>query len=185
MRADALLLAPGAGTDSRHPTLVAIEEALRPLPVARMDFAYRRAGRRPPDRMPRLLEVLREEAGALVAAAGIAPGRLALGGRSLGGRVASIAVAEGLPASALVLVSYPLHPPKRPDDLRTAHFPQIEVPCLFVHGSRDPFGTPEELRAHAEAIPGGADHVVIEGGRHELAGHDAAIAAAVAAWLRA
>jgi hypothetical protein len=162
---------------------VAIEDAVAPMPVQRMDFPYRKAGRKAPDRPPVLLAAVREEAAALVERAGVAPDRLALGGRSMGGRMCSMAVAEGLPAAALVLISYPLHPPGRPETLRTAHLPQLEVPCLFVHGTRDPFGTPDELEAATATIPAPVTHEWIDGGRHDLKGADARVAATVAEWL--
>jgi len=181
--AGALLLAPGAGSGRDHPALVAMEAAVAPLPVSRMDFPYRKAGRRAPDRAPVLLAAVRDEAAALVARAGIDADRLALGGRSMGGRMCSMAVAEGLPAAGLVFVSYPLHPPGRADRLRTDHFPALTVPCLFVQGDRDPFGTPDELRAALEAIPGPVTCEWIEGGRHDLKGADDRVAATVAAWL--
>ncbi len=95
-----------------------------------------------------------------------------------------MAVAEGLPAAGLVLVSYPLHPPGRPDRLRTAHLPDIAVPCLFVSGTRDAFATPAELEAATAAIPAPVNHVWVEGGRHELKGADQEVATAVAAWVR-
>jgi len=95
----------------------------------------------------------------------------------------SLAVAEGLPAAGLVLVAYPLHPPGKPERLRVDHFPAIEVPCLFVSGTRDPFGSPEELEAHTAAIPGPVTHVWVEGARHELKGADEQVAAAVRDWL--
>jgi predicted alpha/beta-hydrolase family hydrolase len=101
----------------------------------------------------------------------------------MGGRMCSMAVAEGLPALALVLVSYPLHPPGRPDRMRTEHFGQLAVPCLFVSGTRDAFGTPAELEAATAAIPGPVSHVWIEGGDHGLRGKDDAVATAVRAFL--
>jgi uncharacterized protein len=179
----ALLLTPGAGSDANHSCLVAIETAVAPLPVARIDFPYRKAGRRAPDRAPVLLECVRSEAAALVAAAGIKPGALVLGGRSMGGRMCSMAVADGLPARGLVLVSYPLHPPGKPDRLRIEHLPAITVPCLFVHGTRDPFGTPDELTTWSKTVNGPVTHVWIEGGQHDLKRADSAVADAVAAWL--
>jgi predicted alpha/beta-hydrolase family hydrolase len=182
-RVGALLLAPGAGSSAQNPCLVAVEAAVAPLPVQRMDFPYRKAGRKAPDRAPVLIAAVREEAAALVEQAGVAPDRLALGGRSMGGRMCSMAVAEGLPAAALVLISYPLHPPGRPDARRTEHLPQLDVPCLFVHGTRDPFGTPDELEAATATIPGPVTHEWIDGGRHDLKGADDRIAATVAAWL--
>jgi predicted alpha/beta-hydrolase family hydrolase len=187
----ALLLFPGAGTGCDHPSLVAIEQATahppdrtdRALPVVRADFPYRRAGRRAPDRAPKLVASVRDEAASVVAASGIEPDALALGGRSMGGRMCSMAVAEGLPAAALVLIAYPLHPPGRPDKLRIEHFPAIGVPCLFVSGTRDPFGTPDELEAHTAAIAGPVTHVWVEGGRHELKGADEHVAETVRGWL--
>lgn len=183
MSVGGLLLFPGAGSAADHPSLVAIESAVAPLPVVRADFPYRREGRRAPDRAPKLLACVVEEAGGLVARAGIEPSALALGGRSMGGRMCSMAVAEGLPAAALVLISYPLHPPGRPERLRIEHFPQLQVPCLFVSGTKDPFGTPEELQHHTTAIPGPVTHVWLEGARHDLKGHDLALASTVAGWL--
>jgi predicted alpha/beta-hydrolase family hydrolase len=181
----ALLLTPGAGSSAQHPSLLAIEAAVAPLPVERMDFPYRLAGRKAPDRPPVLLAAVREGAAALVERAGVAPERLALGGRSMGGRMCSMAVAEGLPAAALVLISYPLHPPGRPDNLRTAHLPDLTVPCLYVHGTRDPFGSPDELTAATAAIPGAVTHEWIDGRGHDLKGADRRVAELVAAWLAA
>ena len=184
-RVGALLLAPGAGASSQSPSLVAIEAAVAPLPVERMDFPYRLAGRKAPDRPPVLLDAVRAAAAGLVERAGVAPDRLALGGRSMGGRMCSMAVADGLPAAALVLVAYPLHPPGRPDNVRTAHLPALTVPCLFVQGTRDPFGSPDELTAATATIPGPVTHEWIEGGRHDLKGADRRIGELVAAWLSA
>lgn len=179
-----LLLAPGAGAGRDQPALVAIDDALAAggFVVHRMDFPYRIAGRRSPDRPPVLLEAVRQAAAALAEAAGVPPERLLLGGRSMGGRICSMAVAEGLPAAGLVLLSYPLHPPGRPDRLRTEHFPRLRVPCLFLSGTRDAFGTPEELEAATTAIPGPVTHEWLEGGDHGLRARDAQVAAIVAAW---
>ena len=182
-RVGALLLAPGAGSSSQSPSLVAIEAAVAPLPVERMDFPYRLAGRKAPDRPPVLLDAVRNAAAALVERAAVSPDQLALGGRSMGGRMCSMAVADGLPAAALVLVSYPLHPPGRPDNLRTAHLPALTVPCLFIQGTRDPFGSPDELTAATATIPGPVTHEWIDGGRHDLKGADRRIGELVAAWL--
>jgi predicted alpha/beta-hydrolase family hydrolase len=149
-----------------------------------MDFPYRKAGRRAPDRAPVLVESVREEAAALVADAHIRPNRLALGGRSMGGRMCSMAVAEGLPAWGLVLLSYPLHPPGRPDKLRIEHLPQITVPTLVVSGTADPFGTPSDLVHHLSAISAPVTYVWVDGAGHEWKGRDGQIAAVVAAWLK-
>lgn len=180
---EALLLFPGAGSPASHPSLVAIETALAPLVVTRADFPYRREGRRAPDRAPKLVACVVEEAGLLAERTGSDPGRIALGGRSMGGRMCSMAVADGLPAAALVLIAYPLHPPAKPEKLRIEHLPRIGVPCLFISGTRDPFGTPEELEAHTAAIPAAVTHVWIEGGRHDLKGKDDEVAAIVRDWL--
>jgi uncharacterized protein len=181
-RAGALLLTPGAGADRKHHTLVAIEDALAPLPVARVDFPYRRAGKKAPDRPPKAIECIREEAANLAERAGVEPAAIVLGGRSYGGRMCSMAVAEGLPAAGLVLLSYPLHPPGKPDKLRTEHFSDLDVPCLFVSGERDPFGSPEELSAAVPAIPGPVTQVWLPGG-HDPRNQDDAIADAVRAWM--
>jgi predicted alpha/beta-hydrolase family hydrolase len=165
--------------------LLALDTALAPLPVARVDFPYRRAGRRAPDRQPVLVQCVRDEAARLAEQHTLDPRRIALGGRSMGGRMCSIAVAEGLTAAGLVLISYPLHPPGRPDRLRIEHFPAIDVPCLFVSGDRDSFGTPAELEAATTAIAGPVTHVWIDRGRHELDRVDGQIVDAVRAWMSA
>ncbi len=181
----AVLLAPGAGADRNQSALVAIDTALTAtgVTVARMDFPYRRAGRRNPDRPPVLLQAVLDAARALVAAAGCAPEQIALGGRSMGGRIGSLAVADGLPAAALILISYPLHPPGRPDKPRTDHFPHLSVPCLFVSGTRDTFATPAELAAATAAIPGPVTHHWLEGKDHGLRGCDAAVVEVVVAFV--
>jgi pimeloyl-ACP methyl ester carboxylesterase len=101
-----------------------------------------------------LIASLVADAAAFSTESGVAPERIVLGGRSMGGRMCSMAVAEGLPAAGLVLIAYPLHPPGKPDKLRTEHLPAIGVPCLFVSGTKDPFATPEELEAATATIPG-------------------------------
>jgi predicted alpha/beta-hydrolase family hydrolase len=179
----ALLLAPGAGADRDHHTLVAIEEELAPFPVGRFDFPYRRAGKKGADKAPVAVACVREEVAALVGVTHVRPDRLALGGRSYGGRMCSMAVAEGLPAAGLVLLSYPLHPPGKPDRLRTEHFGMLDVPCLFVSGDRDAFGSPDELETATRAIPGPVTHVWLRGG-HDPRNQDAAIAETIRDWLR-
>jgi predicted alpha/beta-hydrolase family hydrolase len=180
-----LLLTPGAGSGRDHHTLIALENALAPVPVARVDFPYRRAGRRAPDRPPVLLQCIRDEAAAFAQEQQLKPPTIAFGGRSMGGRICSMAVAEGLPAAGLVLISYPLHPPGKPEKLRTEHFPAITVPCLFVSGDRDAFGTPDELESATPAISGKVTHVWIERGTHTLDRVDDTIADAVRSWIRA
>jgi hypothetical protein len=198
-RPEGVVLFPGAGSDAGHPSLVAIEARLAqrrpPLPVVRADFPYRTAGRRVPDRPPVLLRSVRDEAGRVAERLGVPTSQLVLGGRSMGGRMCSLAAAgdpgdggaldpaQRLAVAGLVLISYPLHPPGKPDRLRVAHLPALDVPCLFVHGTRDPFGTPDELTEWTATIAGPVTHVWIEGGRHDLKGADDEIAAAVECWL--
>jgi uncharacterized protein len=185
---EAVALWPGAGSSSDHPSLVALEEALAPLPVARIDFPYRREGRKAPDRAPKLLASLREEVAALCERLGTTPDHVVLGGRSMGGRMCSMAVAGAdgevpLPAAGLVLIAYPLHPPGKPERLRTEHLPVVRVPTLFISGDRDPFGTPDELAEAQALVAGPVTSVTIPGARHELKGAEDRIVAEVRDWL--
>jgi hypothetical protein len=179
-----LLLFPGAGTSSDHPSLVAIERAVKPMRCVRADFPYRIAGKRAPDRAPVLLQAVRDAAVPLLARSG----GLVLGGRSMGGRMCSMVVGDAdapFPAKALVLIAYPLHPPGKPDTLRVEHFPRITVPCLFISGTNDPFGTPEELQRWTRTIAGPVTHHWFERKGHDLKGCDDEIAALVSTWIRA
>lgn len=169
-----LLLTPGASAGRDHSQLVAIDDAVAAdgIEVRRIDLPSSRPG-------PKVLQAIADGAAALGA------DRLFLGGRSFGGRMCSVAVAQGLPAAGLVLVSYPLHPPGRPDRRRVDHFAQLDVPCLFVSGTRDAFATPDELEAATRTIPGAVTHVWIDGGDHGLRGRDGPVARAVKDWIRA
>jgi predicted alpha/beta-hydrolase family hydrolase len=180
-----MLLAPGAGAGADQPSLVALDHAAteRGLVVSRIDFPYRLAGRRRPDPPAVLLQTVRQRTEALAKKLGVTSDRLVLGGRSMGGRICSEAVAAGLPAAGLVLISYPLHPPGRPDRPRSAHLPAISVPCLFVSGTRDAFGSPEELEAATSAVPGPVTHVWVPGADHGLRNRDPVVAGAVVEWL--
>lgn len=180
-----MLLAPGASAGRDQPGLVAIDDAVAVLgaTVRRIDFPYRLAGRRAPDRPDVLVATVVKEARSLADEAGIAPGRIFVGGRSMGGRICSMAVAAGMPAAGLVLVSYPLHPPGRPDRLRTEHFGSLDVPCLFVSGTSDAFAQPTELEAALAAVPGPVTVRWLEGGDHGLRRRDGEAAEAVASWL--
>lgn len=182
---DGMVLTHGAGGDRDQHTLVAIAKGLAPLPVERVNFPYRNQGRRPPDRAPKLLAFLSKEVPAIAARLGTDTGRLVLGGRSMGGRMCSMAVADGMPAAGLVLLSYPLHPPKQPEKLRTQHFGAVDVPCLFISGDRDPFGSPEEFSTQLPAIKGPVTTVWLEGEGHDPKEADAQIVTAVANWLAA
>ncbi|MGH9272675.1 MAG: alpha/beta hydrolase family protein, partial [Ilumatobacteraceae bacterium] len=137
-----------------------------------------------PDRPPKLLAAVRDELAAI-------DGPVVVGGRSMGGRMCSMvaAGADGAPPPAelagVVLISYPLHPPGKPDALRVEHLPAITVPCLFVHGNRDPFGTPAELTRWTATIGGPVTHRFIDGKGHDLKGGDAEVVATVREWLAA
>jgi uncharacterized protein len=185
-RCAGLVLAPGASAGRDQPALVEIDSAVsaRGVAVERMDFPYRIAGRRAPDRPEILIKAVADAALGLAARIGAKQNKIALGGRSMGGRMASMAVAHGLPAAGLVLVSYPLHPPGHPEKSRTEHLGDLNLPCLFVSGTRDAFGTPEELEIATAVIPGAVTHVWIDGGDHGLRRRDAVVARAVSDWLR-
>lgn len=176
----AVLLTPGASAGRDHPALVAIDDELGAVGVvvARIGLPSSRPG-------PKVLQAIADGAGALAATAGVAPADVVLGGRSFGGRMCSVAAAGGLPARGLALLSYPLHPPGRPQQLRTEHFPKLAMPCLFVSGTGDPFGAPEEIEAATAAIPGPVTHVWIDGGDHGMRRHNLAVAGAVRDWVTA
>lgn len=189
--AAALVLAHGAGAgqNSAFMTRAARELAGRGVSCATFDFAYMAAGRRAPDPAPALEARWRE---AIDEAESVFAGLpLVIGGKSMGGRIASHVAAAGRTGiAALVFLGYPLHPPGRPQQRRDAHLPRIAEPMLFVQGSRDAFGTADEIRA---LLPGlqratvhevaGADHSfkVARGAKEPVDG----ILDAVAAWIRA
>jgi predicted alpha/beta-hydrolase family hydrolase len=181
--AGAFLVTPGAGADRNHHTLVALDEGLK-VPVARVDFPYRKEGRKAPDRAPKAVAHVVDEARAVGEKQRLRANRRGLGGRSYGGRMCSMAVADGLPAAGLVLLSYPLHPPGKPEQPRVEHFPQLEVPCLFVSGTSDAFGSPDELESAAQAIAGPVTFAWLKGG-HDPRNQDDAIVEIVGDWLRA
>lgn len=181
-----VVLFPGAGSSADHSSLVALEKALAPIPVRRVDFPYRRAGRKVPDRAPVLLACVREEVRAFATELGVPTSRLVIGGRSMGGRMCSMAVAateDPLKVAGLVLVSYPLHPPAKPEKKRTEHLPGITVPVLCVSGSMDTFGTPVELRRAFRRVPAEVTWNLIEGKGHDLKNADDEIVVAVRTWL--
>lgn len=181
-----VLLYPGAGSDASHSSLRTIEQWVAPHPCVRADFPYRKEGRKAPDRAPKLLAAIRDDLAELPT-----DEPLVMGGRSMGGRMCSM-IAAGVDGSAppanlrgLVLISYPLHPPGKSDRLRVEHFPDIDVPTLFVSGDRDTFGSPDELRAWTATLPKRAKvrHLFVEGKGHDLAGADHTIAGAVVDFL--
>ena len=166
-----LVLTHGAGGNCRSPLLIAAAEAFcaEGVSVLRCDLPFRQ--RRPtgppsPSTAAADRESLRH---AVEAMRGLGPGRIFLGGQSYGGRQATmLATAEPEIASALLLFSYPLHPPGKPDRLRTEHFPRLRVRALFVQGASDPFGSPAELRSAVSLIPMPTEIIPIPGAGHDL-----------------
>jgi uncharacterized protein len=179
-----LVLTPGAGAGRDHPGLVAVDQAVSRLGLAvdRVEFPGRADGRRRPDPPEVCISTVRAATAALADRLDVPTRRLAVGGRSMGGRMCSMAVAGGLDVAALVLISYPLHPPGRPDRLRTAHFPRLDVPCLFVSGGKDSFGTRGELETETAAISGPVTLVAVEGD-HSLRKREHEVGDIVASWL--
>ena len=181
-----VVLFPGSGSSSTHSSLLAMEHALSPLPVSRVDFPYRKAGKSFPDMAPVLVQCVKDEVRAFAASLGVATSSLVIGGRSMGGRMCSMAVADNndpLEVAALVLVSYPLHPPKKPNNLRIEHLPNIRVRTLCVSGTKDDFGTPNELTTSFAVVPADVSWNWIENARHELARKDEVVAETVATWV--
>jgi hypothetical protein len=180
-----LVVAPGASAGRDHSGLVAIETAVTPLGIAveRIEFPGQAAGKRRTDPPAVCIATVRDAASALAERLDVPLGQIAVGGRSFGGRMCSMAVAEGLEAAALVLVSYPIHPPGKPDRLRTEHFAELKVPCLFVSGKRDAFATPDELERETGAIPGDVTLALVDGD-HSLRKSEGEAAGVVAAWLQ-
>jgi uncharacterized protein len=167
-----LILGHGAGAGQNSPFMVkfATALALRGIETITFNFAYTEAGRRVPDRNDRLEGAWRR----MIAAyrdgeVGARTRRLAIGGKSMGGRIASqVAAADGDSIAGLVFLGYPLHPPGRPEKLRSAHLPQIRAPMLFVQGSRDTFGTPDELAPILKSLHVPVELCVIDDGDHSF-----------------
>jgi uncharacterized protein len=168
---DAIALTHGAGSSCQAPLLMAVAEVFAEagFTVLRFDLPFRQAR---PVGPPRPGDAALDREGIRAAAAvlrRIAGGRVFLGGHSYGGRQASmLAAANPAAAEGLLLLSYPLHPPRKPIELRTAHFPKLPAPAVFAHGSRDPFGTLEEMRSALALIPAPTTLLEIEGAGHDL-----------------
>ncbi len=166
-----LVVTHGAGGNRDMPLLVAIAGELQNagVSVLRINLPFRqkkRAGAPSPSAQAADRDGLREAADYLRKRIS---GRLAIGGQSYGGRMASMLLAEQpAVASALLLLSYPLHPPGKPDRLRTEHLPGIRLPVLFIHGTRDPFGSIPEIESARKLIPGATTLSIIEGAGHDL-----------------
>lgn len=168
---DGLVLAHGAGGNGNAPLLIAVADAFcaAGLAVLRIDLPFRQRRPRGP---PSPHTAADDRAGLRDAVAALrdkARGRLFLGGHSYGGRQATmLAAEEPALASALLLLSYPLHPPKKPDQLRTQHFPRLRTPAVFVHGSTDGFGALAELEAALALIPAPTTLIPVAGAGHDL-----------------
>lgn len=167
-----LILAHGAGAPQTHPFMIdmASRLAARGIDVVTFNFLYTEQGRKLPDRTETLEATWRAAIASVRARGGLPTERLFIGGKSMGGRMAShIAAAdEGLVLSGLVLLGYPLHPPKKPKVRRDEHLPRIGIPVLFVQGTRDELGTAKEIVAVAKTMRDARVHAV-EGGDHSLA----------------
>lgn len=168
---DALALTHGAGANCQSKLLVGLSEAFAQagFTVLRFDLPFRQVRRFGPpspataaqDRagIGRALQVLRQGTSGCIFA----------GGHSYGGRQASMLIAEQPDlVDGLLLLSYPLHPPRKPEQLRTAHFPQLARPVFFVHGTRDPFGSSEEMHSALKLISSRHALHEVEGAGHEL-----------------
>lgn len=168
---DAIVLAHGAGSDANAPLLVKLarEFAENGHLVLRYDLAFRVARPKGPPFPAGAVRDREGVAAAVKAVRKLAPGGVIAGGHSYGGRQTAMLAAErpGV-ADALLLLSYPLHPPRQPERPRTGFFPDLRTPALFVHGTADPFASIEELRVAMALIPAATDLLPVEGAGHAL-----------------
>ena len=167
---DVLVLTHGAGGNAQMALLAVLAEAFAGagFAVLRCDLPFRQLRRFGP---PRPGDAIRDRQGLANAVAAMQKeysGRVFLGGQSYGGRQASMLCAEEKVADGLLLLSYPLHPPGKPEQLRTQHLPRVTVPVLFVEGTRDPFGAVEEINEARELIPAKTELLTVEGAGHDL-----------------
>jgi uncharacterized protein len=165
-----VLLAHGAGAGMESPFMTMLARALaeRGVGVARFEFPYMRRRRQgvrvPPDRAPVLLDAFRNAAQEVAGKNG--PGSLVIGGKSMGGRIASM-LADELGVRGLVCLGYPFHPPAQPDKLRVEHLAALSTPSLIVQGTRDSFGTRDDVRKYKLSAAIRVEWV--EDGNHDLA----------------
>ena len=170
-RGNGLILTHGAGSNSQSPLLMSVAQTFADTghTVLRYDLPFRQAR---PHGPPRPGDAERDREGLKLAVAEMrkrVSGRVFLGGHSYGGRQATMLCAtEPTLVDGLLLFSYPLHPPRKPEQLRTQHFPKLLTTALFIHGTRDPFGSIEELRTALKLIPGKTDLLAVEGAGHDL-----------------
>ncbi len=168
---DALILTHGAGSDRDAPLLKAVAQAFASAGwlVLRYDLPFRQErpkGPPVPSRAARDREGIKQAAEAI---RGIGVSRVCAGGHSYGGRQSAMLAAENPDLFAgLLLLSYPLHPPGKPDQVRSGFFPQLRTPGLFVHGDRDPFGSLGELRDALKLIPAPIEFIPVAGSGHDL-----------------
>ena len=168
---DGLVLTHGAGSNANTSLLIALAESFADagFSVLRYDLPFRQTRRFGP---PRPGDAGRDREGlrnAVAAMQKLGSKRIFLGGHSYGGRQATMLCAEepGL-VSGLLLLSYPLHPPRKPEQLRVQHLPELRVPALFVHGTRDPFGSVEEMQSALKMIPAKTQLLIVDGAGHDL-----------------
>jgi uncharacterized protein len=169
---DGLVLTHGAGADCQAAIVVSVATAFanHGCLVLRIDLPFRQRRKFGPPFPAQSVEDRKGLALASSLLRQMISTKLFLGGHSYGGRQASILAAEDdNSADALLLLSYPLHPPKRPDQIRTAHFPNLRIPALFVHGTRDPFGSIDEVREALPLIPARTELSIVDGAAHDLA----------------
>ena len=167
---DVLVITHGAGGNSQSSLLQALAAkfAEAGVTVLRCDLPFRQVRRFGP---PRPSDAARDRQGlrnAIQAMRKISSGKVFLGGQSYGGRQSSMLLAEEAVADGLLLLSYPLHAPGHPEKPRIEHLPKLHVPTLFVHGTRDPFGTIDEIENARKLIPGKTELLVIDGAGHDL-----------------
>jgi predicted alpha/beta-hydrolase family hydrolase len=167
-----LILAHSAGASQLSPFMRQFSEGMarRGIDTVTFNFVYMERGRRAPDPKTRLEATYRAAIETTLATVTSATTRLVIGGKSMGGRIASQVAASNdasLDVHGLIFLGYPLHPPGRPERRRDAHLPSIAVPMLFVQGSRDTFGTRDEIQPVVDACQAARLHVV-EGGDHSL-----------------
>jgi predicted alpha/beta-hydrolase family hydrolase len=166
-----LVLTHGAGGNCNAPLLIAVADTFCAAEwwVLRCDLPFRqrrRFGPPSPAAAAQDREGLRD---AVAIMRKLTPGQVILGGHSYGGRQATmLASASSGITDALLLLSYPLHPPGKPEQMRTAHLPSLRTPALFMHGTKDPFGTIEEMRDALQQIPARTELTAIEGAGHDL-----------------
>lgn len=176
-----IVLTHGAGGDCHGPLLIALAMAFaeREVTALRCDLRFRQTRRSGP---PPAAAGARDRQGlrhAVLALRRSVTGDVFLGGHSYGGRQASmLGAAEPALVDALLLTSYPLHAPGRPDRQRTQHLPSLRIPSFFVHGTRDAFGSVEALRAAVALVPARTGLLLVEGARHDLASRGAVMALA-------